>query len=349
MSQRLRQQEPTPRSARAQGASGRLLVRRLLPALLALLLAGCSSPNMLTPQGPGAARIADLWWLMCGVGGVVYLLVMAFLLVGLFRPRSGSTYATRPAEGSRTVFWFGAVIPGIILIAMLGATLYTLAALQEPEEAEALTVEVIGHQFWWEVIYPDLGFVTANEIHIPAGQPVRVHMTAADVIHSFWVPELHGKLDMIPGDVTTFWIEADAPGVYYGECAEFCGVQHANMQFLVVADGQAEFEAWVAEQQTPALLPAEGAALDGWRIYQRAGCASCHTVAGTPSSGDVGPDLTHLASRRTLAAATLENNRGNLGGWIINPQSIKPGNLMPPTNLSGPELQALLTFLETLE
>lgn len=307
---------------------------------------------MLNAAGPAAERINVLWWFMFAVGGVVYLIVMGYLFVALFRRRSdeeADAEPVRPREGTTVVVWGGAIIPAIILSVTLGVTVFTMGALNQPEEAEDLVIEVTGNQWWWDVRYPTFGFRTANEITIPAGKPVAVKLASDDVIHSFWVPRLHGKLDMIPGQVTEFWLEAREPGVYLGECAEFCGVQHAKMQFLVIAVPEDEFEQWVAQQQQPAASPADPLAQEGEQIFLSSTCINCHAVEGTGATGELGPDLTHLASRRTLAAGSVPNNRGNLGGWIVAPQSIKPGSLMPSTPLTGSELQALLAYLETLQ
>jgi cytochrome c oxidase subunit 2 len=236
----------------------------------------------------------------------------------------------------------------VVLSGVLALTVNTLLALSAPAEADDTVVEVIGHQFWWEVRYPQHNVLTANEIHIPAGVPVRVHLGSQDVIHSFWVPELHGKLDMIPGQTNSFWLQADNPGEYKGICAEFCGTQHAKMLFLVVAQPPDEFAAWLEQQQQPAAVPAEPLAQQGLQVFLAAGCVECHAVRGTDATGNLGPDLTHIASRRTLGAGILPNNPGNLGGWIADPQHIKPGNLMPDSPLTGEELQALLAYMATL-
>jgi cytochrome c oxidase subunit 2 len=304
---------------------------------------------MLNAAGPAAARINALWWYLFAVGGVVYLVVMGYLLLALFRRRSDARDEGSPSEGPRVVVWGGAVIPALILVVTFGVTVFTMGALNEPEEANDLIIEVTGNRWWWDVRYPGFGFRTANEIHIPVDQPVAVKLTSDDVIHSFWVPKLHGKLDMIPGQVTEFWLEASEPGVYLGECAEFCGIQHAKMQFLVIALEESEFEAWVTQQQQPAPEPTNELTQAGQQVFLGSSCVYCHAVEGTNATGDLGPDLTHLASRRTLAAGTVPNNRGNLGGWIVAPHTIKPGSLMPPTQLTGPELQALLAYLETLQ
>jgi cytochrome c oxidase subunit II len=325
---------------------------RLLPiiTLLALGVTGCdASMAVLNPQGPAAARITSLWWFLLTAGSAVFLLVMGLLGVALFRRRrdSGSTNSMR--YDSRIVLYAGIVGPAVVLLVVFGVTVATLNALATPDILPRNTIHVIGHQWWWEVRYPHQQVYTANEIHIPAGEPVRIVLSSDDVIHSFWVPELHGKLDLVPGQTNEFWIQADAPGIYFGACAEFCGVQHAKMQFIVVAQPLDEYVAWLDQQQQPAREPEDSLARRGQQVFLESACVNCHTVAGTHATGDLGPDLTHIASRRTLAAATVANNRGNLSGWIADPQHIKPGAFMPPSALTGPELQALLAYLATLE
>ena len=321
----------------------------MLPA--SFLLVSCqstASPSALDPQGPGAARIASLWWILLAAGGAIFVLVMFLLVVALLR-RSDDSAPHAPAGGSRMILLGGVVMPVVVLSGVLALTVNTLLALSAPAESDETVVEVIGHQFWWEVRYPGHNVLTANEIHIPAGTPLRVRLAAQDVIHSFWVPELHGKLDMIPGQTNTFWLQADRPGVFKGLCAEFCGDQHAKMTFLVIAQPEAEFAAWVAQQQQAATLPVEPIAQRGLKVFLRAGCVECHTVRGTGATGNLGPDLTHIGSRRTLGAGALANNPGNLGGWIAGTQHIKPGSLMPATALAGDDLQALVTYLSALE
>lgn len=245
----------------------------------------------------------------------------------------------------------GAVIPGIIVLVVLIATVLTQRALSAPERSD-LTVEVTGYQFWWSVRYPRQGIVTANEIHIPVGQPVRVELASADVIHSFWVPKLSGKVDMFPGRPTSLILQADQPGTYRGECAEFCGVQHAHMALVVVALPEPQFSTWISEQSEPSLLPTDQVAQRGAGLFVTKDCVSCHSIRGIAEAAGadiIGPDLTHLASRNTLAAGTVDNTIGNLAAWIVDPHSIKPGSAMPSSDLSGEELQALLAFLESLE
>ena len=313
-----------------------------------LSLGGCGEATwVLDPPGPRAARVADLWWLMFGLGTAVFLGVMALLFYAVVARRQPGT--TSPVGGTGLIAVGGVALPAVILAALLALATCTTAALAEPPGPATLTIEVTGYQFWWEVSYPDQRVVTANEIHIPVDQPVRLRLTSGDVVHSLWAPQLAGKVDLIPGRTTTLWLEADEPGVYFGACAEYCGLQHAKMLFRVVAQPPEEFAAWVQLQQQPAAAPAEPLLQRGQRVFFAAGCATCHAIRGTPAEGRLGPDLTHLAVRRTLAAGVLENNRGNLAGWIVQPQRIKEGNKMPPTNLASEDLLALVHYLESLK
>ena len=315
------------------------------------------SPSALRPGGPAAQHIATLWWYLLAVGGLIWLGVMALLALALWRRRNGApaaglsppnTSGRALTRASRWIVGGGVVMPVMALTVTYLVALFTQRAIPS-EVPGALEIDVIGRQWWWEVRYPQYSVVTANEIHIPAGAPVNIRLTTADVIHSFWVPELHGKLDLIPGSTNTLVLQADTPGEYRGQCAEFCGVQHAKMALLVIADEPAEFEAWLAGQQLPAAAPSEAAALAGQQVFLNSTCSYCHTIRGTQAGGEVGPDLTHLASRRTLAANTVLNTRGPLAGWVLDPQGIKPGNHMPASDLSPEDLQALLAYLESLQ
>jgi cytochrome c oxidase subunit 2 len=339
-----------------------------LLSLGTMLLAGCSeAPSTLDTRGPQAARIADLWWLMFGLAMAVFVLVVGLLAVALFRRRAEQTAVARgiPSEqqGGRfgrfaangLVVGGGIVLPVVILVPLAVLSFRDVVLTALPSREPTLTVEVIGRQFWWEVRYPDHQIVTANEIHIPVGEPVRLVLRSGDVIHSFWVPQLMGKLDMTPGREDATWVQADQPGVYWGQCTELCGLQHARMAFMLVASQPAQFETWVEAQRHPAVEPADPLARQGAQVFAREGCIACHTVRygqGTVVGGQAGPpapDLTHVATRRTLAAGTLENNRGNLAGWIANPQALKPGNLMPVVPLDGESLLALVAYLESLK
>jgi cytochrome c oxidase subunit 2 len=329
-----------------------------MAAGLAALLVGCAgAPAVTDPAGPRAARIAELWWLMLALAAVVVAVVFAALLVALLRPRRREASA-RPgaAEGAvgeagetMVVVIAGAALPALILAGLTVFTVRVLAAAAPPAPP-ALSVEVTGHLYWWEVAYPAAGFVTANEVRVPVGQPVELRLRSADVIHSFWVPRLLGKLDLVPGRVNTTWLQAAEAGTYRGLCAEYCGVQHARMGFLVVAEPPEEFATWLAAQQQPAAAPSEPLALAGARAFAREGCINCHVIryGAGPAGVPVGPDLTHVGSRLTLGAATLPNTRGHLGGWIGNPQALKPGNLMPTVPLDGESLLALTAYLESL-
>lgn len=306
-----------------------------------------SAPSTLDPAGPSAGLIADLYSWMFWAGSAVYVLVLLLMLAALLR--GSRRREPRQSRFARPlVLALGIGLPVAVLVPLSVGTLLVGRSLERTPGSESLVVEVIGKQFWWEIRYPALGVVTANEIHVPVGQPVTYRVLSDDVIHSFWVPQVAGKLDMIPGQENAYTFVTEEPAVYEGFCAEYCGIQHARMRFQLIAEPPEEFADWVGEQQE--LLPRRLSPLaqDGLEVFRTVGCASCHRVAGV-SDGQVGPDLTHLASRRTLGAGLLENNRGNLAGWIIDPQGIKPGNRMPGTDLTGPQLQALLAYLQELE
>jgi cytochrome c oxidase subunit 2 len=315
----------------------------------ALFLAGCAAPSTLAPQGPAAERIAGLWWIMFGLASAIYGVVMALLLIGLFRRRRLEPEREHdPSDGRAWILGGGVVLPAAVLLLLFALTLGTMASLAAPPD-KALTIELTGHQWWWEMRYPDRQVTTANELHIPAGQPVRLMLTSADVIHSFWAPELHGKIDLTPGQTSSFWIEARQPGVYRGLCAEYCGDQHAKMAFLVIAEPPDQFAAWLDRQRQAAPAPTDPQIQQGLLVFQRAGCVLCHTIRDAQIATTAGPDLTHLAERRTIAAGALANTRDNLASWLKDPQAIKPGTTMPTPELTTEELQALLAYLESLK
>lgn len=329
--------------------SGRRLVLRVLVPVVALVAVGCGDQEggALDPRGTAARELNVLFWVMVVAGTAVFVLVIA-LLVRAARGRTTDDPEPRERRSARLVLGGGVVLPILVLVP-LTVMMLVVGNRLSPRLGDAYEITVIGHQFWWEVHYPDAGVVTANEIHIPAETTVRVRLESADVIHSFWVPQLAGKIDMIPGQTTELLIDADEPGTYLGYCAEFCGVQHARMRFLVVAQPEAEFDAWLAHQATDATPPDTEAARRGAETFAQVGCAACHSVRGTDATGTLGPDLTHVASRTTLGAATVPNDRGQLGGWIVDPQAVKPGNLMPPTPLTSEQLLDLIAYLESLE
>jgi cytochrome c oxidase subunit II len=319
-----------------------------LCGLAGFVAAGCGGPaSALDPRGPGAAQIASLTWILIGVAAILYLAVLAALGIAVTRRRA------QPAGGDRWaragVVAGGILLPLLVLPVLFTVSVRTLAALTRPE-SPAFVVEVVGQQYWWDLRYRapdgrDLA-VAANELHLPAGRRVELHLRSVDVIHSFWVPALQGKLDLIPGKTNVTWVSADQPGVYPGQCAEYCGIQHALMRLLVVVQTPDEFDAWLASQNAPARPPTDSArAQDIFLLH----CAQCHTVRGTTAFfGHTGPDLTHLMSRRTLAAGTLANVKGNLAGWLADPQHLKPGNRMPRIVLPPEDFHAVLDYLTSL-
>jgi cytochrome c oxidase subunit 2 len=320
----------------------------LVPGLAAgaLLLGGCGGEqSALNPGGPSAHRISLLWWGLFGAAVVVWVVVVFLILWALVlrrgphvQPRSG---------GEKTVVVAGIVIPSLVLLGTFAGAMGVLNAQRNPPRPSVLSITVTGHDWWWEVRYPD--FVTANEIHIPVGRAVHVNLRTADVIHSFWVPSLTSKTDLIPGKDNSTWLQADRAGTFRGQCAEFCGAQHAGMAFVVVAQPQDQFAAWMADQARPAQTPGDATAARGEQVFTSQSCAACHTVRGTSADGTVGPDLTHFGSRRTLGAGSAPNDPGWLGGWISNSQTIKPGNKMPPQPLAPEDLRAVIAYLEGLK
>jgi len=285
---------------------------------------------------------------------VVFVLVVAALFWATLRRRRVEEPSDDRRERSvRTGVIVATAATTIILFVFLILDLSVGRAITTNPGPEALQVRVTGHQWWWEIQYrdslPQNWATTANEIHVPVGRPVLFELRSTDVIHSLWPPNLNGKRDLIPGNENSIWFQADSAGVYRGQCAEFCGHQHAKMAFLIVAEPPDSFSAWLVRQRDTAMTPTDSVALRGQEVFLSSSCVMCHAIGGTPAGSRIGPDLTHLASRRTIAAGTLPNTRGNLAGWIVNPQAIKPGVRMPSTRLDSDDLQALLTYLETLE
>jgi cytochrome c oxidase subunit 2 len=332
-----------------------------MPGVLALqsvLAAGAAQQqSVLDPSGPQADSTARLWWIAFWIAATVYVITIGTLLWAALRAhRRARAGARPPANAERTMKLAVGGAMGVTVAILLVFIFYDFSAgksLNPPPRSNYLTIQLTGHEWWWEVEYADTSphnrVSTANEIHIPVGQPVRVELSSNDVIHSLWVPELAGKRDLVPGYRQTVWLQADTAGVYRGQCAEFCGLQHAHMALYVIADPPARFQSWLASQRQPAAPPTDSMAAHGLQVFLGAQCPMCHSITGVPAYGNVGPNLTHLASRQTIAAGTLANTRGNLGGWIMNPQSIKPGNDMPPTELEPRDLRALISYLETLK
>ena len=302
--------------------------------------------SVLHPAGPDAAIMAHFAWVMFAGGALVFLSVMA-LLVMSFRSHK------KPLRPMRWIAGLGVAFPVAVLSALLVWSTWHSGKLTAQTSNTALQIAVTGNMWWWEVRYRDSSgreVVGANEIHIPAGQPVYLGLTTADVIHSLWVPALGGKMDMIPGRVTGMVIHADKPGLYRGQCAEYCGEQHARMALHVVAHAPHDYAAWLARQAQPAAAPADAFLEQGRQAFIEQRCGACHSIRGVTENARLGPDLTHVGSRSHIAAGALRNHRGTLAGWIADPQSIKPGARMPAASeLDGENLRALATWLESLK
>jgi cytochrome c oxidase subunit 2 len=304
--------------------------------------------SVLDPVGPEAAQIAGLTWFMIVLGGLLWLATVGFLVLALRHRAHREPRASQHGAKAFIAVW-GVVVPVLVLPAVFAYSLVVGVDVSRPPPAGALTIEVVGHQFWWEVHYPDADVVTANQVHVPVGRPVRLEMTSEDVIHSLWVPPVAGKMDLVPGRPTTMSFQVDEAGTYLGKCAEFCGIQHARMQFVLVAQPPQEFEEHLLGLRQASATPETDLEEAGRDVFVSAGCGQCHRVEDVSEGADFAPDLTHLASRDTIAAGLLENTRGNLAGWILDPQALKPGVRMPPNNVDGEDLQALLAYLESLE
>ncbi|WP_229503818.1 cytochrome c oxidase subunit II [Massilia putida] len=318
-----------------------------------------SMQDALRAAGAQAGHIGDLWNGTLALCTFVFVAIVVATIIAVWcAPRADA--ATRPdtssLDGPEHRIWCrigwatGTSVAGLLVL--LAGDVFTSRALARLPLRDAVNIELVGHQWWWEARYLDADasreFTTANELTIPVGRPVIVTLRADDVIHSLWVPNLGGKKDLIPGRTATLQLRADRAGTYRGQCAEFCGLEHALMALLVHAVPTSDYEAWAANQRGNARDPADAAARRGRDVFLGASCAKCHAVAGTPAQGRMGPDLTHLASRRTIAAGIFPNNRGHLAGWIADPQALKPGVNMPANTLPPDDLQALLTYLETL-
>jgi len=314
--------------------------------------------SVMHPAGADAAIIHQFSWVLFVGGTIIFVAVMALLALGMRRE-------ARPVRPMRWIFGGGIVFPAVVLTALLTWSTWRSIDLAPQTSHNALTISVTGKMWWWEVRYRDptngREIVSANEIVIPVGESVYLGLTASDVIHSLWVPALAGKRDMIPGRVTGLNLRADKPGVYRGQCAEYCGEQHARMAFHVIALPRPEFDAWLARQAAPSLAADTQVLQRGRDAFLAQSCQACHTIRGLTDRPEnmrqqiadtsrLGPDLTHVGSRRTIGAGTLNNHRGTLAGWIADPQAIKPGVFMPPSqDLDGETLRALATYLEHLK
>lgn len=349
-----------------------------LASVAMLVLSACSGPdrlgldsapgdlpqNSLDPAGPIARDIDGLWWLVFIIAAVIFVIVQAALVFAIvrYRRRKGEERPVKQVHGNARLEIIWTIIPAVLLATIAIPTVSTLFDLRSaPEPGEnALQVTVVGHQWWWEITYPEYGFTTANELHIPTDRPVYLTMTSADVIHSFWVPRLAGKRDLVPGRTSNLTLQADDPGLFLGQCAEFCGLAHADMRLRVFAEEPGDFEAWAQAQAQPAVIPTEGAAAAGWETFQLV-CSSCHAIDGTTANAQLAPNLTHFASRSTFGGATFANTRDHLAEWLANPTDLKPmrpelndlenGRIlgMPNLGLTADEIDNLIALLEALE
>ena len=333
----------------------------IVGVLLAASLCGASTPvdhpipSIFDPHSTPAESIRHLSHFVLRITGLIFLVVFSLLsyVVVKFRSRAGSA-EREPAQvyGSTQIELAWTVIPILIVVVLFVATARVIHAIQDaPKPSTAVEVIVIGHQFWWEFRYPALGIVTANELHIPVSDPAHptptfLKLLSSDTDHSFWIPQLAGKTDLIPNRVNQMWMDPRQPGIYLGQCAQYCGTQHGKMLLRVSVDSAEDFDTWVRAQKQPANQ--DDKELAGRHVFETTSCLNCHAVGGTNGTGRFGPDLTHLMSRRTIAAGAAENTPENLRSWIQNPDAIKPGSLMPAMKLSDPELDTLVRYLETL-
>ncbi|HEY4218211.1 MAG TPA: cytochrome c oxidase subunit II [Gemmatimonadaceae bacterium] len=327
-----------------------------VPAALQLRAYYDRAPSTLATGSHDAHRLALLGIAMTVVATLIFFVVVGIIFVGLWRRRSAPRAPATAIETQRPIdvsenWWVlggGLAMPVIVLAGVFLLTLSTMHAYA-PAPPGSPEILVIGHQWWWEVRYPNDTVITANELHLPVGRAVRLELRSADVIHSFWAPNLEGKTDLIPGQQNEMVLRADSAGVYRAECAEFCGPQHAKMSLSIVAESADAYKQWLAIAKSPTVLPQSDSARAGLNVFMTHSCSSCHSIRGTAAAGIVGPDLTHFGSRTTLAGGSLPNTVGYLAGWISNPDLLKPGTKMPAIPMDGASLQAVVRYLEALK
>jgi cytochrome c oxidase subunit 2 len=315
--------------------------------------AGRSTPSLLDAKGEDARVVSTEFWIQLAAVGLVFALVAAILVASFVRERRRASEEASPhahhAEGVAWVIVGGIALPVVVLSALFFVYVHDIARLSSQEDRGGpIVVDVIGHRWWWEIRYPKLRIATANQLVLPVGGRVALRVTSKDVIHSFWVPQLRRKIDAIPGSIGSGWISAQQAGIYRGVCSEFCGLQHARMQLLVQAMPQARFAEWVRNAQRAAPQPSTASERAGRDVFTHNACATCHTIRGTTAGGNFGPDLTHVGSRPAIAGAVLANTPGNMGGWIADPQHVKPGAEMPAVPLNGTQLRDVIAYLESL-
>ncbi len=324
-----------------------------LLTLATLSLGACGGPfpqSALDPASDFAWKLQDLFEGIFFWAVVVFVLVEGALIVAIlrFRERPGGP-KPKATHGNTLLEISWTLAPAIVLVLIAIPTIKTIWDVDRPARGESLVVEAVGHQWWWEFRYPDLGIVTANELHIPVGQQIDVRLTSADVIHSFWFPRLGGKRDVIPGHETQIWFTADSAGLYLGQCAEFCGLSHALMKMELVAESPADFEAWVEGQRAEAMVADSVSFAEGSQAFMQGGCIACHTVRGTIAQGVIGPDLTHVGSRRRIAAGILDNTPENMERWIKDSRGVKPGSLMIVPELDDETVSRIVEYLQSLK
>jgi cytochrome c oxidase subunit 2 len=331
------------------------MIRRLSGVIAVLLaLAGCyGGQSAWEVHGTSAISIKALMILVIAVCTSIWIMVVVMAALALHRRRVSALEAEARSDQRVAYVIGGAVVATVLVITMLTvASFYTTRSIDQSDTTE-VAITVRGEQWWWRIIYTDPDpaktFETANEIHVPVGKAVRLQLESADVIHSFWVPSLAGKQDLVPGRTNFLSIRAERPGVYRGQCAEFCGLQHSHMAMLIVADDQAGYEHWLSSQRSAALSPTMQEVSAGQGVFLQKPCAACHSIRGTSAKGSVGPDLTHVGSRATIAAGLLERTRGTLAAWVADPQTLKPGNYMPMVPLQSHELRQVSAYMESLK
>ena len=334
----------------------------LSPVFLLVFLVACNEAapqSTFDAKGPVARDQLNLFLLVLWVAVVVFVLVEGALIYTLVRfRRRASDALPKEVHGNTRLEIAWTIVPALLLAVLAVPTIITQFRVSKDPGPDALTVQVTGHQWWWQFDYPEIGVVTANEMHVPVGQDVRVLLKSQDVIHSFWIPKLAGKVDVIPNRNNQLWFRADEEGVYLGQCAELCGIAHGWMRFQVIAQSQEEFQQWVYDQKTPALTPLTPEAQQGAKLFLSKGCVACHTISGTIAMGLRGPNLTHLASRSTLAAGIMGNSPEDLREWLTDPEAVKPGNVMAREaavytgvipSLTAKEIDELVSYLSSLE
>ena len=312
--------------------------------------------SVLSPAGAQASSIHQLWLLMLWTTTIVCVVVLGFIAMALFRRARGEATLRIPTGPERSLtraVWAATTVSALILVMLLIASIVITRGVESVQATGAVAINITGHQWWWEIEYedavPSQRVLTANELHIPVGRPIVLKVTSRDVIHSLWVPNLQGKRDLIPGYTTAIWLQADRAGIFRGQCAEFCGLQHAHMALDVVAESSPDFDRWLDGMRKPASPPQTDEQRRGHEVFMTRRCAGCHAIGGAEAFGQMGPDLTHIGSRSTIGAGTLPNTRDHMNAWVKNPQASKPGNQMPPNPLSDEESRALLTYLEFLK